>query len=157
MATIRAGRIGDEETLAGLNRLVQDLHLQHRPDQFRATKLSELTAWYKTLLGSANARCWIAEDQSAPIGYLLATFQQAPENPFIQARAWCELVEMAVDPNYRRLGTARTLILHAIAAAREKGIDRIEATSWSFNEGAHEMLRRLGFVSKIVRFERSAN
>jgi GNAT superfamily N-acetyltransferase len=152
-ATIREAVIGDEEILAKLNGFVQDLHVQHRPDLFKHTKLLELTAWYRTLLGNPNARCWIADDQSTPIGYLLALFQQAPENPLVQARAWCEINEIAVDPNYRKLGIARLLVVTAIAAARTEGIHRIEAASLSFNEGAHEMFRRLGFTSKIVRFE----
>jgi len=153
MATIRAAAIGDEDVLAKLNGFVQAPHLQRRPDHFKHTHLPELAAWYRSVLGKPTARIWIAEDHGTPVGYVLATFQRAPENPFVQARDWCEIDQIAVEPNHRKRGIARLLILTVIVNARGEGIHKIEATSWSFNEGTHEMLRRLGFAPKTVRFE----
>ena len=88
-----------------------------------------------------------------PVGYLLAIFHEAPENPFARARRWCEIDQVAVDPNRRRRGIARALILNAVSWAKTEGIPQIEAASWSFNDDAHEMFRRLGFVPKTTRFE----
>ena len=153
MTTIRAAVIGDEELLAKLNSLVQDLHLQRRPDHFRHTELSERAGWYKSLLEEPTARMWIAEEQGTPVGYVLAVFHRLPENPFTQARAWCEIDQIAVDSNHRRRGIGRALVLKAIAEVRAEGIQRVEATSWAFNEETQEVFRRLGFTPKTVRFE----
>lgn len=152
-ASIRPAVIGDEALLADLNRFVQDLHLAKRPDHFRATQSEESARWYRLLLEKPTTRAWIAEEDGVPVGYLLALVHEVPENPFVHARRWCEIDQLAVDPSWRRTGVARALVLHAVSAARAEGIGRIEATSWSFNDGAHEVFRRSGFVPKIIRFE----
>jgi GNAT superfamily N-acetyltransferase len=74
------------------------------------------------------------------------------ENPFVQARRWFDIDQIAVDPDCRRTGIASALIRHAISEAHSEGVV-VEAASWSFNEGAHELFRQLGFVLKTIRFE----
>jgi GNAT superfamily N-acetyltransferase len=150
---IRPAAIGDEALLAGLNAFVQELHLGRRPDHFRPTQSAGLTTWYRSLLEKATTRIWIAEEDGVPVGYLLAIFHEAPENPFARARRWCEIDQVAVDPSRRRRGIARALILNAVSWAQTEGIPHIEAASWSFNDGAHAMFQRLGFVPKTTRFE----
>jgi len=83
----------------------------------------------------------------------LAMLQERSEGPFTVARRFCEIDQMVVDPARRREGVARALLLKALSEARAEGIREIEATSWSFNDSAHAMFRRLGFVPKTVRFE----
>ena len=150
---VRAGIAGDEIVLAGLNRFVQDLHLARRPDHFRPTRLEDVAEWYRSLLEKSTTRAWIAEEGASPVGYLLAIVHDVPGNPFVRARRWCEIDQIAVDPDRRRRGIARALVLTAISAVKAEGIDRVEATSWTFNDDAQEVFRRLGFVPKVTRFE----
>lgn len=90
----------------------------------------------------------------APVGYVLAICQQAPETPFTQPRAWLEIDQLAVDPDFRRQGIGRALVREAVSEAYARGLERVEAASWSFNADTHEVFRRLGFAPKTVRFER---
>jgi diamine N-acetyltransferase len=150
---IRPAAIGDEALLAGLNDFVQELHLRKRPDHFRPTRSAELATWYRSLLEKSTTRIWIAEEDGLPVGYLVAILHEAPENPFARARRWCEIDQVAVDPRRRGRGIARALILNAVSWAKTEGIPHIEAASWSFNDGAHAMFRRLGFVPKTTHFE----
>jgi|SRR5579862_4692574 len=150
---IRPAAIGDEARLAAMNDFVQELHLGRRPDHFRPTQSAELAAYYRSLLETSTTRMWIAAEDGVPVGYLLAILHEAPENPFVRARRWCEIDQVAVDPSRRRRGIARALILSAVAWATTEGIPQIEAASWSFNDRAQEMFRRLGFVPKTTRFE----
>ena len=150
---IRSAVVGDEVVLARLNRFAQDLHVERRPDLFRAAPVQEVAAWFGSRLADPSTRAWIAEDQASPIGYLIAVFQDRPQGPFNVARRFCEIDQIAVDPTRRGQGLARALMVQALADARAEGIDEIEATSWSFNDSAHAMFRRLGFVPKTIRFE----
>jgi GNAT superfamily N-acetyltransferase len=150
---IRPAGIGDEALLAGLNDFVQALHLGSRPDYFRSTQSAELATWYRSLLEKSTTRILIAEEDGLPVGYLLAILHEAPENPFVRARRWCEIDQVAVDPGRRGRGIARALVLSAVSWAKTEGVPQIEAASWSFNDGAHQMFRRLGFVPKTIRFE----
>src|SRR4029077_8599104 len=114
---IRPAAIGDEALLAGLNDFVQELHLGSRPDHFRPTQSAELATWYRALLEKSTTRIWIAEEDGLPVGYVLAIVHEAPENPFVRARRWCEIDQVAVDPRCRRRGIARALILSAASWA----------------------------------------
>src|SRR5262245_20336661 len=133
---IRPAAIGDEALLAGLNGFVQELHLARRPDHFKPIQSAELAAWYRSLLEKPTTRVLIAEEDGLPVGYLLAILREAPENPFARTRRWCEIDQVAVDPSRRRRGIARALILQAASWAKAEGVPRIEAASWSFNDGA---------------------
>src|SRR5262252_756715 len=109
MATIRTADIGDGKVLAKLNAFVQELHLQNRRDHFQETSLPMLEAWYESLLQEPTARAWIAEVKGEPVGYVLALCRDLPANPFTKGRAWLEVEQLAVDPNYRRQGVGREL------------------------------------------------
>jgi ribosomal protein S18 acetylase RimI-like enzyme len=150
---IRSAVVGDETVLADLNRFAQGLHVDRRPDLFRATTVQETAAWYRCRLEESTTRAWIAEEAGTPTGYLLAMIHDRQAGPFTVARRYYEIDQIAVDPKRRGQGIARALMLQAIAHARFDGIGDIEATSWSFNDSAHEMFRRLGFSEKTVRFE----
>jgi len=151
--TIRLAVNGDEELLASLNRFVHELHLLRRPDQFRPTLVSELVDWYRSLLEKPTTRIWIAEEAGSAVGYVVAIVYDKPETPFSGPRRWWEIDQIAVDPTSRKKGIARTLVRQAIAESRVAGIRDVEVACWSFNEEAHEVFRRLGFVPKTVRFE----
>lgn len=153
MITIRRADIEDASVLAQLNAIVQDLHIQQRPDHFKHTTFSELEAWYRTHLEQTTTRAWIAVSQGQPVGYVLAVGRNLPENVFARARAFLEVDQLAVDPNYRRQGIARALVSKAIAYAQEAGFSRVEAASWSFNTAMRNLFADIGFVPKNTRFE----
>jgi ribosomal protein S18 acetylase RimI-like enzyme len=152
-AYIRSALVGDEIVLARLNRFAQDLHVERRPDLFRAGTMQEVAAWFRSRLEDPTMRAWIAEDAAAPVGYLIAVLHDRPAGPFTVARRFCEIDQIAVDPARRGQGIARALMVEALTRARADGVDEFEATSWSFNDSAHTMFKRLGFVPKTVRFE----
>jgi GNAT superfamily N-acetyltransferase len=95
---------------------------------------------------------WIAEEDGVPVGYLLALLHERAENPFCQARRWCEIDQIAVDDKWRRRGIARTLVQRLCAEVRGRAIRDVEMSAWSFNEAAHYAFRRLGFAPHVIRF-----
>ena len=71
--------------------------LDEDPTISGSTHSAELTTWYRSLQEKATSRIWIAEEDSVPVGYLLAIFHEAPENPFARARRWCEIDQVAAE------------------------------------------------------------
>ena len=153
---VRQAVVGDEQVLATLNRFVHEMHQARRPDYFKATRLADVAAWFRDLLATPTAAAWIAEEGGAPIGFVLAFFRERPENPFRQARRWCEIDQIAVDPAWRRRGVGLSLMRAALDEARARAMPRLELSSWAFNTDAHAMFRGLGFEPRVVTFERDA-
>jgi len=137
-----------------LNAVAQGLHVEQRPQDFKAPLDEEVVAWFKQLLVQSAVKIWIAEEASTPIGYVVAMMRELPENPFCPARRWCEVDAIAVHPNHRRQGVARSLVEACVDYAAAEGVQQVEASSWSFNETAHHMFESLGFSRKTLRFER---
>jgi len=154
MMNIRVAREADSLAIAALNQYGQAPHLAARPDVFKPTELAELEAWYRTLLGRASTRAWLAELGAEPAGYVLSILRVSEENPFCVARRWFELDQIAVVTAHREQGIARALTERVIAQACAEGIQTVELGSWSFNGAAHAAFTKLGFVPQRVRFER---
>ena len=153
---VRRAVVGDEQALAALNRFVHDLHAARRPDYYKTTRVEDVAAWFRERLESPIPAAWIAEENGVPIGYVLALFYDRPDNAFRQARQWCEIDQIAVDPAWRRRGIGRILMDAALDEARARAISHVELSSWAFNTDAHAMFRRLGFEPRMVTFERRA-
>jgi GNAT superfamily N-acetyltransferase len=154
--TVRRAVVGDEQALAALNRGVHEMHRARRPDYFKPTRLADVAAWFRNLLATPTTAAWIAEEGGTPIGFVLACFHERPENPFRQARRWCEIDQIVVDPAWRRRGVGRSLMHAALDEARARGFLEVELSSWAFNTDAHAMFRGLGFELRTVTFERRA-
>jgi GNAT superfamily N-acetyltransferase len=150
---IRTATPEDAERLARLNAIVQDLHVAHRPDQFKTVSADELAAWFRTLLGNPRVHMWIAEEDGVPIGFVSAGFHDRPATPFTPPRRWCEMDQIAVDPEWRGKGIGQALMRTLVEKAQTEGVRHIETASWSFNEDAHQVFERFGFRPKLLRFE----
>jgi len=152
--TIRRAVVGDEHTLAALNRFVHDMHHVRRPDYYKAPRTDEAAAWFRERLQHPLPAAWIAEEGGAAVGYVLALFHERADNAFRQPRRWCEIDQIAVDPAWRRRGVGRGLMHAALEEARARGYPDVELSSWAFNTDAHALFRGLGFEPRVVTFER---
>ena len=153
--TLRRAGTGDARTLADLNRFVHDLHVERRPDYFKLTAVDDVAEWFRSQLSRPTTVAFIAEEDGAPVGYVLALLSEHPENAFRRSRRWCEIDQLAVDPRRRRHGVARRLLERVVADAQERGLTEFELGTWAFNDVAQATFRRLGFAPRMIRFERA--
>ena len=152
---IRGAGPDDAEVLARLNGVVQQIHLDARPDFFGPAHHAGLPAWFRTQLADAGTRCFIAEAEGRAVAYLLAFVREQPANCFCPARKWMEVDQIAVETTQRRAGIARALIETAEVEARRVGATVLELNVWCFNDAAHEAFEQLGFRARAIKMERS--
>ena len=155
-ATIRKAGMNDAPALAELNRHVQDLHVEERPDYFKPFDVATVRAWFESILQREDTAAWIAEAGGDAVAYVLAFIRSSEDNPFSRQRTWIELDQLAVDPAARRQGLARMLVDEALVEAGNKGIDSAELNTWSFNNRARSSFEKMGFRPRMVRFEKTA-
>lgn len=149
---IRLAVAGDELTLAALNAPAQQAHVAAHPEVFRPARRRDVADWFGDLLKSPTAAAWIAEDDDGvPVGYVLAQYHERPEGPFVVARRWCEIDQLAVAAPQQRRGVARALVDAVVADARANGVRDVELCVWAFNETAGAAFRRVGFVPRLER------
>ncbi len=155
-AIIRRAHVGDVEQLVRLNGIVQQLHVDARPDTFGPPSAEAVAAWFTARLADPNARVWIAEIEGRAVGYVLAMFMVREASAFLRARSWCEVDQLAVDPTARRRGVARALVAALAQEAQAVGVTELKAQTWGFNEPSRRLFESLGFEVENVRFRRSA-
>jgi shikimate dehydrogenase len=155
MLSIRRATETDVDALVPLKASVHALHVERRPDFFKAMNLDEVTAWVRERFEEQTTHVWMAEDDGNPIGYMLATRRKREETPFSIARQWCEIEEVAIDESWRKRGIARALLERVVAHAHESGLDTVELSTWAFNEPAQAAFARMGFEPMLTRYELS--
>jgi len=67
------------------------------------------------------------------------------------------LEDLVVDPAYRGKGVAEKLIKHAVKAARENDLARIELSALNDNKTARKLYEKLGFTTNSVVYELQLN
>jgi ribosomal protein S18 acetylase RimI-like enzyme len=150
--SVRRAEAGDASALAELNGFVQDLHRSHEPAVYTRPEAAEVAAWFLTQLDDDHVRMWVATAGGASVGYVSVLVKAREGHLFCHARAWWEVDQIGVHPAWRRRGVARALLRVVAADAEQAGVDRLLLSSQSFNTGAQEAWRHLGFEPQTTRF-----
>jgi ribosomal protein S18 acetylase RimI-like enzyme len=151
--TVRQAEAGDSPALAELNGFVQDLHRAYEPAVFKHPDPAEVAAWFAAELDATRVRIWVAATADDIVGYVSVLVETREEHLFCYLRPWWEVDQIGVHPDWRRQGVARALLQAVAAEAEQAGVDRLLLSSWSFNTGAQEAWRHLGFEPQSTRFE----
>ena len=143
----RAAVPDDVLGLATLNSVVQDLHHRERPDWFKPADPQGFAPIVQGWLSSDASVVFIAEavDGSA-LGYATGHRLDRPDHPLTYAASFVELDQVVVVPRARRTGIATALVRLVLAWADEQGVDRVELSTWAFNETACRTFEGIGFA-----------
>lgn len=143
-------RFAAYEELARVNELrkqVNDLHVNGRPDIFRAGFPDELRDFIYTFFGDPLYRIVVAERGGVICGYALLHRIDVQETPFKRPRVYLDIDEFGVDAAYRRQGVASEMIAFIREYAKNEGYDRLELNMWEFNQGALAFYEAAGFAT----------
>ena len=141
-------RFAEEKDLNIINELrkqVNDIHVEGRPDVFKAGFGSEIRDFAKVIMNGENSDIIVAERNGVICGMVCVDYVNKPETPYSKARSFYHVQEIAVDVNYRRQGVAKELLEFMIADAKKRKLGKIELDVWEFNDSAIEFYQAVGF------------
>ena len=141
-------RLAKEKDLGRINELrkqVNDIHVEGRPDIFKAGFGVELRDYAYTLMYGENSDIIVAERNGEICGMACVDYVHRPETAYGKARSFYHVQEIAVDENYRRQGVAKELLDFMIADTRKRKLKKIELDVWEFNDSAIEFYQATGF------------
>ncbi len=141
-------RFAEEKDLVIINELrkqVNDIHVEGRPDVFKAGFGTEIRDFAKVILDGENSDIIIAERNGIICGMVCVDYVNKPETPYSKARRFYHVQEIAVDVNHRRQGVAKELLEFMIADAKKRKLGKIELDVWEFNDSAIEFYQAVGF------------
>jgi ribosomal protein S18 acetylase RimI-like enzyme len=141
-------RFAEEKDLDRINELrkqVNDIHVEGRPDLFKAGFGDEIRDYAKVIMDGENSDIIVAERDGVICGMVCVECVNKPETPYSKARSFYHVQEIAVDADYRRQGVAKELFEFMIEDAKKRKLARIELDVWEFNDSAIEFYQAVGF------------
>jgi len=114
-------------------------------DAVLATMRRACEPWLERMIAAGRYAGWIVNDQDRPIasaGLLILDWPPHPLDPECEQRGY--LLNVYVDPHYRRRGLAHDLVEMCLAEARRR---RIRVVSLHSSDAGRPIYESLGFES----------
>jgi GNAT superfamily N-acetyltransferase len=139
----------DPETIAKLNRDVQEKHLKLFPNSFKEYDYLSILKAIKSFLDREESLSFIAYFKEEPIGYATVFERKYEENPFRKRYTSIVIDQMCVKKEFRAKGVGSRLVTTIRDYAKQRGIDKLELSVWNQNEEAKSFYIRMGFSTLI--------
>ena len=142
---IRFAREDELDRVNELRKQVNDLHVEGKPDVFKAGFNDELYNHIYDIWNDPEQEIVVADADGIICGFAVVHHIYKAENPFMFERDFIDVDEFCVDERFRRQGIATEIITFIKDYIKEKGFKRIELNMWEFNQGALEFYEAVGF------------
>lgn len=142
---VRLAKQDELERVNEIRKMVNDVHVNGRPDIYKAGFNDELKNYIYEIWNNENKDILVAERDGIICGFACVQYVNKPENPVMNARKFYDIDEFGVDVKFRRQGVATEMIKFIREDAKQRGMDRIELSVWEFNEGALAFYESVGF------------
>jgi GNAT superfamily N-acetyltransferase len=145
----------DPETIAKLNRVVQERHLELFRNSFKEFNYDSILEAVESLLKKNEYWSFIAYLDEPPIGYAIVFKRKFEENPFRNSYTALVIDQMCVITEFQHQGVGSQLVSEVRDFAEKMGVDKLELTVWSKNKEARSFYHRIGFntLMEYMRME----
>lgn len=146
MINIRKARIEDYFSLCSVYDELDSLHLQNHPELFKKPLISSRDeSDIKNIIEDSNRELFVAEYNFEIIGFTECFIATSIDHPVIKERKWVQLDNIAVKSEYQNKKVGNLLLEKVKEWAKEKNINRIELTVYSFNTNTISFYEKKGF------------
>ena len=127
---IRFAREDELDRVNELRKQVNDLHVEGKPDVFKAGFNDELYNHIYNIWNDPEQEIVVADADGIICGFAVVHHIYKAENPFMFERDFIDVDEFCVDERFRRQGIATEIITFIKDYTKEKGFKRIELNMW---------------------------
>ncbi|WP_440115681.1 N-acetyltransferase family protein [Paenibacillus sp. QZ-Y1] len=152
---IRRAEIGDYPGVSSLMDELHHMHVEARPDVYRAMQPRLNYKEYEQLLETDYHYLYVAEllDEVEIVGYASAQLNVIQNVDLLLDRKVLYIHELVVDSKHRGHGTGKQLMQVLIELGREIQVESVELTVSTFNTGAQAFYEQLGLAVRSSRME----
>lgn len=138
-------RTTDYETLAKLNKPIQDLHASLYPDRFREYNFEAARDTFAECVKDPQNIFLLLRAKEEAIGYAWAEFRIHRGSAFTVPRKSLFIHQIAIIESKRGRGYGSALMGTIYELARGQGADIVELDYWANNQGAKSFYKSEGF------------
>ena len=143
--TVRRADREELERVNELRKMVNEIHVNGRPDVFRPGFCDELRQHVYEKYDADNSDVLVVILDDAICGFAIVEYIERLQSPYNNARKFYHIEEFGVDESARRKGIASALIDFMKEDALRRGYKKIELDMWEFNDGALSFYENVGF------------
>lgn len=152
--TVRLATSKDFEDISNINKQVQQLHIEGRPDIYAKTSVSLDRNAYETWLNDTTIEIFVVEDNSKEIlAYIILDIKEPSENPKLVERKVLFIRNIGVSEIGRGTGIGEILVQKAFEYAKEIQATSVELNVLEFKKKAIRFYEKLGFKTQIQQME----
>lgn len=145
--SIRPVGADDLETIVALNAVVQAFHATRHPGYFKAeTKSRDVAELLADHFRQQGHHVFLASIKDRAVGYVWCEVQDIPATALTHPLRRLFVHHVAVAEGARRRGVAGALLDEVDNMASSRGIERVDLSTWSFNEPARKFFEKRGYV-----------
>ena len=145
--TVRYAHLDELDAINELRREVNELHVNGRPDIFRAGFSDELKNHLYDEYESDENDIVTALCDGRVCGFATVQYIDRPLSAYNRARKIYRVEEFGVAEEYRRRGVGTAIVDFLKKEAGQKGYAKVELDVWEFNEDALKFYEKTGFVT----------
>lgn len=143
--TVRTAKQNKLECVNELRKMVNEIHVNGRPDVFRQGFCDELKQHIYDKYDAQNSDVLVAIIDGVICGFAIVEYIEKQQSPYKNSRKFYHVKEFGVYENIRRKGVATALITFMKKDALKRGYNKIELDMWEFNDGALSFYENVGF------------
>ncbi|MBH0358133.1 GNAT family N-acetyltransferase [Bacillus toyonensis] len=153
-STVRLATSKDFGDISNINKQVQQLHIEGRPDIYAKTSVSLDRNAYETWLNDTTIEIFVVEDNNKEIlAYIILDIKEPSENPKLVERKVLFIRNIGVSEICRGTGIGEILIQKAFEYAKDIQATSIELNVLEFNKKAIRFYEKLGFKTQSQQME----
>ena len=139
-------RTKDYNTIAKLNKHVQEVHVKLRPDLFMPFNLEAVTEKFKSVIDNEKFMFLLLEDNDEAIGFAWIEFKEHLGSAFKKASRSVYVHQISISETERSKGYGSALMEEIYDVAKKRGAGTVELDYWAENEGAQRFYQKEGFA-----------
>ena len=135
----------DHKVLAELNKMVQDLHHELYPNEFKAFNQQLMEDAFERMIEQVDCHAYLATLDGENVGYMLCFERTREDNAFQYEKKFIVVDQIAVLPDSQGKGVGYALLQEAEKLAVSNGMNHIQINHWRLNDKAKQFFTQQGF------------
>ena len=150
---VREAVVSDFSAVYALSTQLFNMHLDARPDLFRARDNSWSEICFSNALKNPNIKFFVYEKDGIVLGYCKVEKGIINNNPKFRNDTVLTISEICVDEEKRGQKIGSRLFDKIKLYAKEVRVTTLEVQVWNFNNSAKSFYESMGMLARVISME----
>ena len=152
---IARAKLKDTEEIRALFKHIDGQHARLLPKHFKNLKGGRSDREISSLINEKSALCLLGKIDGKIVGIITAKLKHTPAIEIIRRTKFVSIENLIVDPEYRKKGLGKSLLLEVEKWAKKKKAIRVSLNVYAKNTEAVKFYGQTKYEPVSIRFEKT--